>query len=70
MNIEKSTSKTKDFSGYRVFSTSSCCEKYNGRIVERTIKKAFSNDDSSTLYVVKLKGVKNHIELYENEMYI
>lgn len=68
--MDKTTQTIKDFSGYRVFSTSKCCEKYNGKIVERTIKKAFPNDNTSTLYVVKIKGVKNHLELYEDEMYL
>lgn len=59
----------KDFSGYRVFSTSNCCKRYNQKVVEKTIRKAFSEDDESTLYVVKLKGVGGNVELYEDEMY-
>lgn len=59
----------KDFAGYRVFSMSSCCSDINGKIVERTIRKAFPNDDESTLYIVKLKGVRAHQQLYEDEMY-
>ena len=59
----------KDFAGYRVFSTSSCCRNINGKIVERTIRKALPNDNESTLYVVKLKGVRAYQQLYENEMY-
>ena len=58
-----------DFSGYKIFSTSSCVEPYNREIVERTIKKAFPDDDDSTLYIVKVKGVKNHLQLYKDEMY-
>ena len=58
-----------DFSGYKIFSTSSCVEIYNRKIVERTIKKAFPDDDDSTLYIVKVKGVKNHLQLYKDEMY-
>ena len=59
----------KDFTGYHVFSTSSCCLDINGKIVEKTIKKAFPNDNESTLYIVKLKGVRAHQQLYEDEMY-
>lgn len=62
--------QVKDFSGYKVFSTSSVCKPINGKIVERTIRKAFPNDDESTLYIVKLKGIKEHQQLYEDEMYI
>lgn len=60
----------KDFSGYKVFSTSSVCKPINGKTVERTIRKAFPNDDESTLYIVKLKGITEHQQLYEDEMYI
>lgn len=60
----------KDFSGYKVFSTSSVCKSLNGKIVEKTIRKAFPDDDNSTLYIVKLKGVRSYMELYEDEMYI
>ena len=59
----------KDFTGYRVWSSSSCCSSLNGKIVERTIRKAFPDDNESTLYVVKLKGVKGYQQLYEDEMY-
>lgn len=59
----------KDFTGYRVYSTSSCCQNLNGKFVERTIRKAFPDDNESTLYVVKLKGVKGYRQLYEDEMY-
>jgi hypothetical protein len=59
----------KNFDGYCIYSTSSCCERLNGRIVERTIRKAFPDDDESTLYIVKVKGVKAYQQLYENEMY-
>ena len=58
----------KDFTGYKVFSTDSGMESYNGRIVERTIRKAMEDRDS-TLYVVKLKGIRGYMDLYENEMY-
>lgn len=64
------TKQVKDFSGYKVFSTSSVCKPINGKIVERTIRKAFPNDDDSTLYIVKLKGIKEYQELYEDEMYV
>lgn len=60
--------KLKDFSGCTVFSTSSCCKCYNGKIVERTVRKVFPKDDNSTLYVVKIKGIKSYVQLYEDEM--
>ena len=59
----------KDFTGYHVWSSSSCCQGLNGKIVERTVRKAFPDDDESTLYVVKLKGVSGYQQLYEDEMY-
>lgn len=59
----------KDFTGYHVWSSSSCCSSLNGKIVERTIRKAFPYDNESTLYVVKLNGVKGYQQLYEDEMY-
>lgn len=58
----------KDFTGYHVWSSSSCCQGLNGKTIERTIKKAFP-DDESTLYIVKVKGVKAYQQLYEDEMY-
>ena len=58
----------KDFAGYKVFSTSSCCLSINGKLVDKTIRKAFPNDAESTLYVVKIKGVRGHQQLYEDEM--
>ena len=60
--------QVKDFSGYKVFSTSSVCKSINGKTVERTIRKAFPNDDESTLYIVKLKEIKEHQQHYEDEM--
>ena len=70
MNSDKnSNNNLKDFSGYKIFSTSSCTEIYNGKIIERTIEKCFPNDNDSTLYVVKVKGVRQHLQLYEDEMY-
>lgn len=59
----------KNFAGHRVYSESSCCQNLNGKFVERTIRKAFPDDDESTLYVVKVKGVKGYQQLYEDEMY-
>lgn len=59
----------KDFTGYHVYSKSLCCVWLNGRVVEKTIRKAFPNDNESTLYVVKLKGVRAYQQLYEDEMY-
>jgi len=58
----------KDFAGCCVHSQSSCCKDLNGKVVERTIRKAFPNDDESTLYIVKIKGVKAYQQLYEDEM--
>lgn len=58
----------KDFTGYRVFSTSSCCLNLNGRLVEKTIRKAFPKDTESTLYIIKIKGVRGYQQLYEDEM--
>jgi hypothetical protein len=59
----------KEFNGFKIFSTSSCVDPYNGKIIERTINKAFPNNEESSLYVVKVCGVKNNLELYENEMF-
>lgn len=59
----------KDFTGYHIYSTSSCCQRLNGRTVERTVRKVFPDDDESTLYVVKVKGVNTYQQLYEDEMY-
>ena len=58
----------KDFAGKTVFSLSPCCKSINGLKVEKTIKKAFPLDDTSTLYIVKLFGRKTHVQLYEDEM--
>ena len=58
----------KDFSGYMVASGSACCNSFNNKVVERTIRKAFPNDRTSTLYIVKVKCVRAHLALYENEM--
>jgi hypothetical protein len=58
----------KDFSGYIVASGSACCRQYNNKVVERTIRKAFPTDRTSTLYIVKVKGVRDHLALYEDEM--
>jgi hypothetical protein len=58
----------KDFTGYNVYSSSACCQNINGKIVEKTIRKAFPNNDGSTLYIVKLKGVRGYQQLYEDEM--
>lgn len=61
-------SNIKDFSGCKVLSTSEFLQSMNGKIVERTIRKVFPDDDESTLYIVKLKGVRAYIQLYEHEM--
>ena len=58
----------KNFSGYVVASGSACCQQYNNKVVERTVKKAFPTDRTSTLYIVKVKGVRGYLELYEDEM--
>ena len=58
----------KDFTGYRVFSTSTCCFTLNGKLVERTIRKALPEDPESTLYIIKVKGVRGYQQLYEDEM--
>ena len=58
----------KDFTGYHVYSSSPCCSHLNGKIVEKTIRKAIPDDDESTLYVVKVKGVRSYQQLYEDEM--
>lgn len=57
----------KDFTGYYIWSLS--CQQLNGKVVEKTIKKAFPDDDESTLYVVKVKGVRGYQQLYADEMY-
>lgn len=59
----------KDFAGYTVWSTSSCCKNLNDKVVEKTIRKAFPDDNESTLYVVKVKGARGYQELYEDEMH-
>ena len=59
----------KDFTGYRVFSTSTCCAHLNGRLVTKTIRKAFPKDDKSSLYIVKVKGIKSYQQLYTDEMF-
>ena len=65
---KNTTVDIKDFSGYIVASGSACCQQYNNKVVERAINKAFPNDSESTLYVVKVKGVRDHLALYEDEM--
>lgn len=58
----------KDFTGRIVFSTSSCCYNINGKLIEKTIRKAFPKDPESTLYIIKVKGVRGYQQLYEDEM--
>lgn len=58
----------KDFKGYKISSTSSCVMPHNGKIIEKTIRKAFPTDSNSTLYIVQVEGIKTHFELYEDEM--
>ena len=62
------TNSIKDFSGYVVVSGSACCTNFNNKVVERTVRKAFPNDHTSTLYIVKVRGVRGHLVLYEDEM--
>lgn len=66
--MQKNQVPIKDFSGYIVASGSACCQAFNSKIVEKTIRKAFPNDSESTLYIVKVKGVRGYLELYEDEM--
>lgn len=63
------TNSIKDFAGYIVYSPSLEICGINGKVVERTVRKAFPNDDESALYIVKVKGVRSHCQLYEDEMY-
>ena len=56
----------KDFSGCTIYS--SVCQQYNNKVIERTVRKAFPNDSDSTLYIVKVKGVRGYLALYEDEM--
>ena len=58
----------KDFTGCIVYSHSSCCRHLNNKIIERTVRKAFPDDNESTLYIVKVKGVRAYQALYEDEM--
>lgn len=58
----------KDFSGYMIYSGSLTCKNFNGKIVEKTIRKAFPYDPDSTLWIVKLVGSKMHMAFYEDEM--
>ena len=58
-----------DFTGYTVFSSASCCNHLNGKVVEKTIRKAFPNDKQSTLYIVKLHGIRAYQQLYADEMH-
>lgn len=63
------TDSIKDFAGYTIYSQSLQYTGLNGKVVERTVRKAFPNDDESALYIVKVKGVRSHCQLYEDEMY-
>lgn len=62
------TDVVKDFSGYMIYSGSLTCKGFNGKIVEKTIRKAFPDDPGSTLWIVKLVGSKMHMAFYEDEM--
>jgi len=59
----------KDFTGFYIYSASSCCQNLNGKMIDKTIRKAFPDDNESTLYVVKVNGVNAYQQLYEDEMY-
>lgn len=59
----------KNFAGYIICSPALESSGMNGKTVEKTIRKAFPKDNDSTLYIVKIKGVKSYYELYEDEMY-
>ena len=59
----------KDFSGYTIFSASPVMQSYNGKMVVKTIRKAIKDDDDSTLWIVKVKGIKGYLAVYEDEMY-
>ena len=59
----------KDFTGFHICASSACCLHVNGKVVEKTIRKAFPDDNESTLYIVKVKGIRAYQQLYENEMY-
>lgn len=58
----------KDFTGCIVYSSATCCQSLNGKIVEKTIRKAFPDNKESTLYIVKVKGIRSYQQLYEDEM--
>lgn len=66
--LKNTTVDIKDFSGYVVASGSACCQQYNNKVIERTVRKAFPKDTDSTLYIVKVKGVRSYLALYEDEM--
>lgn len=40
----------------------------HGLEIERVIRKAFPNDEQSTLWIVKIKGKRAYYQIYENEM--
>ena len=66
--MDKQPDNVKDFAGYVVYSTSANVQPYNNKRVVKTIKKAFPMDDESTLYIVKVSGVRHKLALYEDEM--
>lgn len=59
----------KDFSGHVICSGDSVCSQFNGKIVEKTIRKVFPEDVGSTLYLVKIEGVNGYQQLYADEMH-
>ena len=65
-NMTDTIMSIKDFSGCTIFS--SACTEYNNKVIKRTVRKAFPNDSDSTLYIVKVKGVRGYLALYEDEM--
>jgi hypothetical protein len=66
--LKEMINSVKDFSGCMISSSSSTCQAFNGKTVEKTIKKAFPSDPESTLWIAKLIGSKMHMAFYEDEM--
>ena len=40
-----------------------------GKAIEKVYKKAFPDDNDSTLWIVKLQGKRGKYAIYEGEMY-
>lgn len=41
----------------------------NGKIIKEICYKSLPDDDESTLWTVKLQGMRGRFEIYEDEMY-